>query len=177
MVDFSPTSVATASAFLRLQQPRRTDDGKPGGASPDAPRFHEGNEAIRRINRGAARGEDARGLTFQVKRRVDGEAYVMLLHLAAFIALPAFCLVRTASLYFSADPSERLAVAMSPERAQGLALSLFGRACSMSWVAHRLLAHRTRAPASFERRRRGCSALLAARRVAATPRRRGDGGA
>lgn len=66
-----------------------------------------------------------------------------LLHAIAFILLPLGCFSYTLWRAYSSDEELRKSVAMDPSRAQLVALSLFSRASSISWVAHRLLAHRS----------------------------------
>jgi hypothetical protein len=86
-------------------------------------------------------------IKFQVKHQgVEGEALRLAVHLMAFALLPTGCIAYTAVLACSSDPAVRLSVAMDSGRAQVVALSLFSRACSISWVAHRLLAHRSYHP-------------------------------
>ena len=71
------------------------------------------------------------------------EHFRLVMHVFAFILLPLGCFVYTALLAVSSDEELAKSVAMTPDRAQLVALSTFWRASSISWVAHRLLAHRS----------------------------------
>ena len=84
-------------------------------------------------------------IKFTIKQQTGDakERLRFFMHLFAFIVLPLACFAYTFWRACSSDEKIRETVAMSPSRANLLALSTFWRASSISWVAHRLLAHRS----------------------------------